>query len=64
MLFNLQPPWFCLSELAPLRPGDIAQQQRERTLKRFRDGRFSVLVATDVAARGMAVQVNISLTLG
>ena len=25
-----------------------AQAQRERTLKRFRDGRFSVLVATDV----------------
>ena len=33
--------------------GDIAQAQRERTLKRFRDGRFSVLVATDVAARGL-----------
>ena len=31
--------------------GDIAQAQRERTLKRFRDNRFSVLVATDVAAR-------------
>ncbi|KAM0021268.1 putative RNA helicase [Helianthus debilis subsp. tardiflorus] len=32
--------------------GDISQNQRERTLSGFRDGRFNVLVATDVAARG------------
>lgn len=35
--------------------GDITQNQRERTLSGFRDGRFNVLVATDVAARGLDV---------
>jgi len=35
--------------------GDIAQAQRERTLQRFRDNRFTVLIATDVAARGLDI---------
>ncbi|XP_057465620.1 DEAD-box ATP-dependent RNA helicase 53, mitochondrial-like [Actinidia eriantha] len=35
--------------------GDISQNQRERTLSGFRDGRFNILVATDVAARGLDV---------
>jgi len=35
--------------------GDISQAQRERTLAGFRDGNFSILVATDVAARGLDV---------
>ena len=35
--------------------GDIAQAQRERTLQRFRDNRFPVLIATDVAARGLDI---------
>ena len=35
--------------------GDVAQVQRERTLQGFRDGDFNVLVATDVAARGIDV---------
>jgi len=35
--------------------GDKNQGQRERTLKAFRQGRVSVLVATDVAARGIDV---------
>jgi ATP-dependent RNA helicase DDX21 len=35
--------------------GDIAQAQREATLDGFRSGKFSVLVATDVAARGLDV---------
>ena len=35
--------------------GGKSQGQRQRALKRFRDGEISVLVATDVAARGIDV---------
>jgi superfamily II DNA/RNA helicase len=35
--------------------GDMAQTARERALKKFRDGKLQVLVATDVAARGIDV---------
>lgn len=35
--------------------GDIPQGQREVTLGGFRTGKFSVLVATDVAARGLDI---------
>ncbi len=35
--------------------GDITQQMRERTLTRFREGTIEILVATDVAARGLDV---------
>jgi ATP-dependent RNA helicase RhlE len=35
--------------------GDISQSQRERTLARYRAGAFPVLVATDVAARGLDI---------
>jgi ATP-dependent RNA helicase DeaD len=35
--------------------GDVTQMQRERTLKRFRDGQTEVLIATDVAARGLDI---------
>eukprot|EP00177_Eucheuma_denticulatum_P004041 GFKZ01007308.1.p1 GENE.GFKZ01007308.1~~GFKZ01007308.1.p1 ORF type:complete len:779 (-),score=116.94 GFKZ01007308.1:291-2627(-) len=35
--------------------GDVSQQQREVTLAMFRQGRFQVLVATDVAARGLDI---------
>ena len=35
--------------------GDMSQQMRERTMKRFRDRKIELLVATDVAARGLDV---------
>ncbi|SDK84401.1 ATP-dependent RNA helicase DeaD [Actinopolyspora mzabensis] len=35
--------------------GDIAQAQRERTIEQLRQGRTDILVATDVAARGLDV---------
>jgi ATP-dependent RNA helicase DeaD len=39
---------------APLN-GDIPQQQRERTISRLKGGELDILVATDVAARGLDV---------
>ena len=36
--------------------GDVAQVQRERTVERLRDGKTDILVATDVAARGLDVK--------
>ncbi len=36
--------------------GDVAQVQRERTIDQLRDGRLDILVATDVAARGLDVE--------
>jgi ATP-dependent RNA helicase DeaD len=36
--------------------GDIAQAQRERTVEQLKQGSFNILVATDVAARGLDVQ--------
>ncbi|GBG79902.1 hypothetical protein CBR_g30167 [Chara braunii] len=42
--------------------GDIGQHQREKTLQAFRDGRFAVLVATDVAARGLDIP-NVDLVI-
>ncbi|XRB19957.1 RNA helicase [Pseudoscourfieldia marina] len=35
--------------------GDIAQNQREKSLEAFRNGNFNVLIATDVAARGLDI---------
>jgi superfamily II DNA/RNA helicase len=35
--------------------GDLQQSARERALKRFTDGELAVLVATDVAARGIDI---------
>ncbi|MBS0216449.1 MAG: DEAD/DEAH box helicase [Proteobacteria bacterium] len=36
--------------------GDMDQKARERTIQRLRDGNIDVLVATDVAARGLDVE--------
>ncbi|RMH92281.1 DEAD/DEAH box helicase [Stutzerimonas zhaodongensis] len=35
--------------------GDIAQNQRERVIESLKDGRLDIVVATDVAARGLDV---------
>ena len=35
--------------------GDIHQNKRESLLKRFHDGEYSILVATDVASRGLHI---------
>ncbi len=42
--------------------GDIPQNLRERTVQSLRDGRVDILVATDVAARGLDVE-RISLVV-
>ena len=36
--------------------GDLTQQQRDRVMKRFRDKSIQILIATDVAARGIDVE--------
>lgn len=36
--------------------GDMVQQQRERTIQQLKDGKIDILVATDVAARGLDVE--------
>src|SRR3954451_11744293 len=36
--------------------GDVVQNQRERTIESLRNGRLDILVATDVAARGLDVE--------
>ena len=35
--------------------GDIRQKQREKTMQNYRDGKLAILVATDVASRGIDV---------
>ncbi|XP_051009100.1 nucleolar RNA helicase 2 [Acomys russatus] len=45
----------CIKQDAQSLHGDIPQKQREITLKGFRNGNFGVLVATNVAARGLDI---------
>ena len=35
--------------------GDLSQQQRNAVMKKFKEGRINILVATDVAARGLDI---------
>ena len=35
--------------------GDLSQTQRDRVMKKFRDGTADILIATDVAARGIDI---------
>ena len=35
--------------------GDVRQNKREKLLKQFEDGKFQLLIATDVAARGLHI---------
>uniref|UniRef100_A0AAY4EPC6 RNA helicase n=1 Tax=Denticeps clupeoides TaxID=299321 RepID=A0AAY4EPC6_9TELE len=63
--FQREPRRFCRSRFpakgflarqsAQCLHGDIPQKQREVTLKGFRNGAFEVLVATNVAARGLDI---------
>ena len=36
--------------------GGLSQEQRDRVLRRFREGQIEILVATDVAARGLDIE--------
>jgi len=49
---------FCQHEglAADSMSGDRSQSQREATVRKFKDGRVQVVVATDVAARGLDIK--------
>ncbi|WP_312560428.1 DEAD/DEAH box helicase, partial [Anaerospora sp.] len=36
--------------------GDLSQAQRDRVMRKFRDGKLEILIATDVAARGIDIE--------
>lgn len=42
--------------------GDMNQNLREKTLKKFRDGKLNILIATDIASRGLDIN-RISLVI-
>jgi ATP-dependent RNA helicase DDX21 len=44
-----------IKQLANVLHGDIPQDKREMVLKSFREGRCKVMIATDVAARGLDI---------
>ncbi|CAG8615373.1 13267_t:CDS:2 [Acaulospora morrowiae] len=44
-----------LKQDAQVLHGDIAQTQREITMKRFREGKFKCIICTDVLARGIDI---------
>ena len=48
--------WLKGNDIPPaILSGDIPQKKRQSLLKKFQDGEFEVLVATDVAARGLHI---------
>lgn len=48
--------WLEANDLkAAILSGDVPQDRREKLLKRFHDGKVDILVATDVAARGLHI---------
>ena len=58
MLFNTEKTNFRMQVMH----GDIQQNRREITLRGFREGRFSTLVATDVISRGLDIP-NVDLVV-
>ncbi len=42
--------------------GDVKQDQRDRTIKKFKNGDFNILIATDIAARGIDI-ANLDLVI-
>ncbi len=53
---NKVAAWLEANELpCAILSGDVPQVKRERLLKKFHDGKVDILVATDVAARGLHI---------
>jgi ATP-dependent RNA helicase DeaD len=52
---NLGQKLIRLGYAADVLQGNLSQQQRDSVIKRFRDGKTPILVATNVAARGLDV---------
>ena len=44
--------------------GDKSQQLRDRAMEKFRNGQLRVLIATDVASRGLDVKVRNATVTG
>eukprot|EP00924_Labyrinthula_sp_SR-Ha-C_P014891 maker-scaffold_9-snap-gene-1.37-mRNA-1 protein AED:0.01 eAED:0.01 QI:78/1/1/1/1/1/3/69/703 len=51
-----------LSKVSRVIHGDVKQEKRESTLKGFRNNGFKVLIATDVASRGLDIK-NVDLVI-
>jgi ATP-dependent RNA helicase DeaD len=52
---KLEARGFLSAPLSGPLSGDVAQRQRERTIQRLKSGKINIIVATDVAARGLDV---------
>ena len=51
--YTLYPPQGLASDSIS---GDRSQSQRETTIRKFKEGRVTVVIATDVAARGLDIK--------